>query len=61
MPVAGQQMIALYTRVSAAENKDDLEGQAKRLLDYSAAKGYRVSAVVKEIGSGANDMRPKLS
>ena len=57
---AVHQKIAIYTRVSAAENKDHLEGQAKRLLDYCAAKGYQVSAVVKEIGSGVNDTRPKL-
>jgi len=57
---AVHQKIAIYTRVSAAENQDDLEGQAKRLLDYCAAKGYQVSAVVKEIGSGVNDARPKL-
>jgi putative resolvase len=57
---AVHQKIAIYTRVSAAENQDDLEGQAKRLLDYCAAKGYQVTAVVKEIGSGVNDTRPKL-
>jgi len=51
---------AIYTRVSAAENKSNLEGQAKRLQDYCAAKGYPVSMVVKEIGSGVNDARPKL-
>jgi putative resolvase len=51
---------AIYTRVSAAENKANLEGQAKRLQDYCAAKGYQVAAVVKEIGSGVNDTRPKL-
>lgn len=54
------QKTAIYTRVSAAENKDNLESQAKRLLDYCAAKGYQVTAVVKEIGSGVNDKRPKL-
>jgi putative resolvase len=54
------QKVAIYTRVSAAENKDNLEGQAKRLMDYCAAKGYAVTVVVKEIGSGVNDTRPKL-
>ncbi len=29
-------------------------------MDYCAAKGYRVASVVKEIGSGVNDARPKL-
>ena len=52
--------VAVYTRVSAAENKIHLEGQAKRLTDYGAAKGYGVAQVVKEIGSGVNDTRPKL-
>ena len=52
--------VAIYTRVSATENKDNLEGQANRLRDYCAAKGYPVAWVVKEIGSGVNDARPKL-
>ncbi len=60
IPTTRHQKIAVYTRVSAAENKDNLEGQAKRLTDYCVAKGYRVSAVIKEIGSGVNDTRPKL-
>jgi predicted site-specific integrase-resolvase len=64
MPETAQVMpdakVAVYTRVSAAENKHNLEGQAKRLTDYCAAKGYRVAQVVKEIGSGVNDTRPKL-
>ena len=50
------QRVAIYTRVSAAEDKDHLEGQTKRLSDYCD----RVVAVVKEIGSGVNDTRPKL-
>jgi putative resolvase len=52
--------VAIETRVSAAENKDHLDGQAIRLRDYCAAKGYPVTGVVKEIGSGVNDTRPRL-
>ena len=52
--------VAIYSRVSAAENKDNPESQAKRLQDYCAAKGYPVAMLVKEIGSGVNDTRPKL-
>jgi len=37
-----------------------LERQAERLEDYCAAKGYQVSKVVKEIGSGVNDNRAKF-
>lgn len=50
----------IYARVSAAENKSNLESQTQRLLDYCAARGYQVAQVVKEIGSGINDQRPKL-
>jgi putative resolvase len=52
--------VALYARVSAAENKPNLESQTERLVAYCAAKGYQVSKIVKEIASGVNDSRPKL-
>jgi len=55
-----EEKVAIYIRVSASENKDNLETQAKRLMDYCAAKGYQVALCVKEIGSGVNDTRPKL-
>ena len=54
------QKVVIYTRVSAAENKPNLKAQADRLLTYCAAKGYQVNQVVKEIGSGVNDNRPKF-
>ncbi|MBU4047978.1 recombinase family protein, partial [bacterium] len=31
---------AIYCRVSSSENKDNLERQKQRLLDYCSAKGY---------------------
>lgn len=52
--------VAIHTRVFAAANKDDLEGQANRLRDHCAAKGCAVAWGVKEIGSGVKDPRPKL-
>lgn len=55
--VSGQQLVAVYCRVSSSENKGNLESQKKRLLDYCAAKGYNVSKVVMEVGSGVNDTR----
>jgi len=54
------QKVAIYTRVSSAENKPNLDSQAERLVAYCAAKGYQVAKVVKEIGSGVNDSRPKF-
>jgi len=52
--------VAIYARVSAAENCPDLERQAERLTAYCAAKGYQISQVVKEVGSGVNDSRPRF-
>ncbi|MFL5662483.1 MAG: IS607 family transposase [Ktedonobacteraceae bacterium] len=57
-PVA--QVTAVYTRVSSAENKSNLDSQAERLVAYCTVRGYQVSKVVKEIGSGVNDNRPKF-
>jgi len=51
---------AIYGRVSSSENKDNLERQVERLVQYSIAKGYQVVKVVKEVGSGLNDNRKKL-
>jgi putative resolvase len=52
--------VAVYARVSSAENRPNLDSQAERLVAYCTAKGYQVSKVVKEVGSGVNDARPKL-
>jgi predicted site-specific integrase-resolvase len=52
--------VALYARVSSADQKDDLERQMQRLKDYAAAKGYPVTKIVSELASGLNDSRPKL-
>ena len=54
------QKVAVYARVSSAENKSNLDSQAERLVAYCMAKGYQVSKVVREIGSGVNESRPKL-
>ena len=54
------QRVAIYARVSSAKNKNNLDAQAERLVSYCAAKGYQVAQIVKEIGSGVNDTRPKL-
>lgn len=59
-PVGNPLKVVCYARVSSSQNKDNLEKQADRLLTYANAKGYQVSQIVKEIGSGLNDSRPKL-
>jgi putative resolvase len=52
--------IALYARVSSADQKSDLERQVQRLRDYAAARGYQVAKEVTEIASGLNESRPKF-
>ena len=53
--------VAVYARVSSSENKDNLDRQAERLVNYCMARGYKISKIVKEVGSGLNDERPKLA
>lgn len=54
------QKVAVYARVSSAENRKNLEGQAERVSAFCAAKGWQVTKVVKECGSGVNDQRPQF-
>ncbi len=49
--------VALYARVSSADQKNDLDRQIARLSEFAALKGLRVIDVVKEIGSGLNGHR----
>ena len=49
--------IALYARVSSADQKNDLDRQIARLSEFAALKGLRVIDVVKETGSGLNGHR----
>jgi predicted site-specific integrase-resolvase len=60
LPLQMKGNAAIYARVSSAENKDNLERQAERLITYATARGYKVKHVVKETGSGLNDNRKKL-
>jgi predicted site-specific integrase-resolvase len=52
--------VVTYARVSSSENKDNLESQSRRLIDFCNAKGWKTDENVKEVGSGLNDSRPKL-
>lgn len=54
---SSEKTVAIYCRVSSSENKSNLEAQKRRLLDYCAAKGYRITKVVTEVGPGVNDTR----
>jgi putative resolvase len=55
-----EERVAIYARVSEASHRENLERQAERLTQYCTIRGYRVVKLVKEVGSGVNDSRPKL-
>jgi predicted site-specific integrase-resolvase len=57
----GGSSVALYARVSRADQRADLARQMWRLRDYAAAKGYAASNEVSEVASSLNDHRPKLA
>jgi predicted site-specific integrase-resolvase len=59
-PTAMPQRVAVYVRVSSTENRTNLEAQAERVSAYCAAHGYQVQQMIKEIGSGLNEQRPKF-
>jgi len=50
-----------YCRVSSADQRDDLERQAGRVVTGATMRGLTVAEVVTEVGSGLNARRPKLA
>lgn len=53
--------VVIYARVSTAAQIPNLETQAERLKTYSITRGYKIKSIVKEVGSGINDRRKKLT
>jgi putative resolvase len=50
----------LYARVSAHDQRADLDRQVARLTAWATGQGVAVAEVVTEVGSGLNGKRPKL-
>src|SRR5919198_4217976 len=50
----------VYARVSAHDQRTDLDRQVARLTAWAAGQGVGVAEVVAEVGSGLNGRRPKL-
>lgn len=59
-PVSALGEVALYARVSSADQRGDLDRQVARLAHDAAAAGLAPSRVVAEVGSALNGSRPKL-
>jgi putative resolvase len=53
--------VVAYCRVSSADQKDDLERQAGRVVVGATGRGLAVGQVVSEVGSGMNGHRRKLT
>lgn len=52
--------VALYARVSSADQRDDLDRQMGRLSVWATQNGLAPTVTVGEVGSGLNGSRPKL-
>jgi len=57
-----QTRAVIYGRVSSHDQKKkgDLERQVGRVSAHCAEKGYLVTKILQEVGSGMSDTRPKL-
>jgi putative resolvase len=52
--------VVLYARVSAHDQRADLDRQVARLSGWAARHGVGVAEVVTEVGSGLSGRRPRL-
>jgi putative resolvase len=59
-PGAGGRTV-VYARVSAHDQRADLDRQVSRAVRWSSAHRLAVDEVVTEVGSGLNGRRPKLA
>lgn len=55
-----QHSVVIYARVSSSDQKQDLDRQLSRLVEYATSSGLQVSGAIKEVGSGLNGKRKKL-
>ncbi len=50
----------IYCRVSTRKQKDYLENQKKRLIEFCKQRGLEVIEIIEDIGSGLNERRKGL-
>ena len=50
----------VYTRVSSSDQREDLDRQVGRVVEWATQQGCRPDEIVKEIGSGLNGNRRQL-
>jgi predicted site-specific integrase-resolvase len=59
-PTTEFNQVAIYARVSSSDQKNDLDRQISRLLQFANSQKWAVAKTVTEIGSALNGHRPKL-
>lgn len=59
-PVDTQKKVVLYCRCSTEKQRDNLDRQKLRLMEYAHEKGYNF-IVLEEIASGVNENRRQLN
>ena len=59
-PPANEGRCVVYARVSSGDQKEDLDRQVGRVVEWATQQGYRPDEVVKEIGSALNGNRRQL-
>jgi putative resolvase len=52
--------VVLYARVTAYDQRADLDRQVARLTAWATEQGMVVAEVVREVGAGVNGKRPRL-
>ena len=50
----------VYARVSSSDQREDLDRQVGRVVEWATQQGYRPDEIVKEVGSGLNGNRRGL-
>ncbi len=60
VPPADDGRCVVYAWVSSGDQKEDLDRQVGRVVEWASQQGYRPDEVVKEIGSGLNGNRRQL-
>ena len=60
VPPENDGRLVVYARVSSADQKEDLDRQVGRVVEWVTQQGLRPDDVVKEIGSGLNGNRLRL-
>ena len=60
VPAQNDGRLVVYARVSSADQKEDLDRQVGRVVEWVTQQGLRPDDVVKEVGSGLNGNRLRL-